>query len=69
MMENVFLTLTHFSYIIEYVCVALSLLIKFIVSSESVAVRRGVVSWTCDPVLGQTFDSHFRRLFYCNPLG
>ena len=30
---------------------------------------RGVVSWTCDPVLalGQRFDSHFQRLFCCNP--
>ena len=32
---------------------------------------RGVVSWTCDPVLalGQTFDSHSWHLFCCNPFG
>ena len=32
---------------------------------------RGVVSWTCDPVLalGQRLDSYSRPLFCCNPLG
>ena len=32
---------------------------------------RGLVSWTCDPVLahGQRFDSHSRSLFCCNSNG
>ena len=43
---------------------------NFIIYLQSGAVSLGVVSWTCDPVLalGQRFDSHSRRFFYCNPL-